>query len=73
MDDEDDAIILNCDVSFYRDGELGCDCRHNTEGRDCEKCKPFYLDRPWGRGTSRDPHECKGELIPISLCFFTLL
>ena len=38
-----------------------CDCRHNTAGRDCERCKPFYLDRPWGRATSRDAHECKGK------------
>ncbi|CAG7734785.1 unnamed protein product [Allacma fusca] len=42
-----------------KEGELVCDCRHNTAGRDCERCKPFYLDRPWGRATSRDSHECK--------------
>lgn len=43
-----------------RDGLLGCDCRHNTAGRDCEKCKPFHFDRPWGRATAKEANECKG-------------
>ncbi|XP_049542549.1 netrin-3-like [Anopheles darlingi] len=42
-----------------RDTELACDCKHNTAGRDCERCKPFHFDRPWGRGTVRDANECK--------------
>lgn len=41
-------------------GQLYCDCKHNTAGRDCEKCKPYYFDRPWGRATYRDANECKG-------------
>ncbi|UYV79692.1 NTN1 [Cordylochernes scorpioides] len=43
------------------DGELACDCKHNTAGRDCERCKPFHFDRPWGRATATDAHECIGE------------
>lgn len=43
------------------DGQLECECKHNTAGRDCEKCKLFYFDRPWARGTFRDANECKGE------------
>ncbi|KFD45593.1 hypothetical protein M514_13528 [Trichuris suis] len=39
-------------------GRLVCDCKHNTAGVDCEKCKPFHYDRPWGRATADDPHEC---------------
>lgn len=42
-------------------GQLYCDCKHNTAGRDCEKCKPYFFDRPWGRATYRDANECKGE------------
>jgi len=44
---------------IQKDGQLACDCRHNTAGRDCEKCKAFYFDRPWGRGTAQDAHECQ--------------
>lgn len=43
-----------------RDGQLTCDCKHNTAGKDCERCKPFHFDRPWGRATARDANECKG-------------
>uniref|UniRef100_A0A336M6K0 CSON012839 protein n=1 Tax=Culicoides sonorensis TaxID=179676 RepID=A0A336M6K0_CULSO len=42
-----------------RDGQLACDCKHNTAGKDCEKCKPNYVDRPWGRATAREVNECK--------------
>ena len=44
-----------------RDGQLSCDCRHNTAGRDCEKCKAFHFDRPWGRATAKEANECKGN------------
>ncbi|XP_067004323.1 netrin-A [Anabrus simplex] len=48
-------------VPTGRDGQLTCDCKHNTAGRDCERCKPFHFDRPWGRATARDANECKGK------------
>merc|ERR550534_774692 len=45
-----------CSLDKY--GELACDCQHNTDGRECEKCKPFHFDRPWGRATSSAANEC---------------
>ncbi|XP_022915736.2 netrin-1 isoform X1 [Onthophagus taurus] len=42
-----------------KDNQLSCDCKHNTAGRDCERCKAFHFDRPWGRATARDANECK--------------
>ncbi|KAJ9594976.1 hypothetical protein L9F63_013698 [Diploptera punctata] len=52
-------------IPASRDGQLACDCKHNTAGRDCERCKPFHFDRPWGRATARDANECKGKTISL--------
>ena len=46
-----------CSVSA-RDGALSCECRHNTVGTDCERCRPFYYDRPWARATASRANEC---------------
>jgi netrin 1 len=53
-----------------RDGQLACECKHNTAGKDCERCKPFHFDRPWGRATARDANECKGH---VSLYFLSAI
>lgn len=45
-----------------------CECKHNTDGLDCEKCLPFYNDAPWGRATSKNVHECKRK--SMIFCIF---
>ena len=39
-------------------GEMACICKHNTAGKECEKCKTFHFDRPWGRASSTSANEC---------------
>ena len=62
-----------CVVSTSEDGSssnLVCRCEHNTDGRDCEKCSPFYNDRPWARATADDANECLRKSKP---CWFISL
>uniref|UniRef100_A0A3B3ZNN3 Netrin-1 n=1 Tax=Periophthalmus magnuspinnatus TaxID=409849 RepID=A0A3B3ZNN3_9GOBI len=41
-----------------KEGKLVCDCKHNTEGPECDRCKPFHYDRPWQRASAREANEC---------------
>ncbi|KAA3680060.1 netrin 1 [Paragonimus westermani] len=40
------------------DNQLRCACEHNTEGPDCERCKPGYMDRPWERAVAQKANSC---------------
>ncbi|XP_076613354.1 laminin subunit gamma-3 [Chaetodon auriga] len=39
-------------------GSLVCACQHHTVGDDCQRCHPFYQDRPWARATWDSANEC---------------
>ncbi|KAL6096645.1 lamc3 [Pungitius sinensis] len=45
-----------CVVSERRG--LVCSCQHHTAGDDCQRCQPFYQDRPWFRATGDSANEC---------------
>ncbi|XP_061401344.1 netrin-B-like [Musca vetustissima] len=66
--DDDGNIIRTSSSSNSNTGlsinaklTMTCSCKHNTAGPECERCKPFYFDRPWGRATDTDANECKSK------------
>ncbi|KAI4893038.1 hypothetical protein NFI96_020157, partial [Prochilodus magdalenae] len=40
------------------DGRLECVCEHHTAGTDCQRCAPFFQDRPWARATADSANQC---------------
>jgi len=56
---------MECESNYAPDGRVRrrCKCEHFTDGTDCEMCKPFYNDAPWGRATENDVHECKRKFL----------
>lgn len=50
-----------------------CDCIHNTEGEDCERCKPLFNNKPWMPATSEnEPNPCEGRHLNIKLRYWKL-
>ena len=40
-----------------------CRCKHNTEGRNCERCEPLHNNKAWMPATSMDePNQCEGNI-----------
>ncbi|XP_022240109.1 laminin subunit gamma-1-like [Limulus polyphemus] len=46
-------------ITLRNSSSRRCLCEHNTTGPDCDKCLPFYQDKPWGPATSQNVNECK--------------
>ena len=47
-------------------GTTRCECAHNTDGQNCEICKPLYNNRPWKPGNylpypSGTANECQSK------------
>lgn len=37
-----------------------CVCQHNTDGPNCERCKDFFHDAPWGPAAGLQGGTCRG-------------
>ncbi|KAI9534875.1 hypothetical protein NQZ68_010261 [Dissostichus eleginoides] len=63
-DPHDNTCKCNGHASECFEGEHGglvCACQHHTAGDDCQRCHPFYQDRPWARATGDSANECLSE------------
>ncbi|KAJ4926393.1 hypothetical protein JOQ06_008567, partial [Pogonophryne albipinna] len=42
---------LHSSLCLLLDGNLQCQCEHNTTGQDCQRCKKGYKAKSWKAGS----------------------
>ncbi|KAK2143515.1 hypothetical protein LSH36_834g00055 [Paralvinella palmiformis] len=61
------SITIQASCSQQLNGGTKCNCEHNTDGDNCERCLPLYNNKPWKpgfytpypRGTANPCEKCE--------------
>ncbi|KTG03555.1 hypothetical protein cypCar_00012474 [Cyprinus carpio] len=58
---------LHASLCLYVDGNLQCQCEHNTTGQDCQRCKKGFKAKTWKSGSylptpNGSPNTCSQAL-----------
>ena len=49
----------HAEYCFKKGNEFMCDCKHQTEGRNCEKCMPNFVQNKWKPGQPDNENQCE--------------